>query len=185
MAKTMTVTGYKSYELNIRSAEDPRLPYIKYALKQRIIEFIVNGGEWILTSGQLGIELWACEVVLELKEHYDINYAIIPPFNNQELRWSEADQSLYQELIQAADYYALLYKDDYKGPYQFTAKNKWLIDKSDCSLILVDEEHPGSVRFYLEIAKQYNQENNYPIYYITAFDLNDLIRELQENEQSL
>ena len=43
MEKTMTVTGYKSYELNIRSANDERLPYIKHALKQRLIGFIENG----------------------------------------------------------------------------------------------------------------------------------------------
>ena len=179
----MTVTGYKSYELNIRSAEDERVPYIKYTLKQRMIDFLENGGEWILTSGQLGVELWACEVAIELKEQYDVKYAIIPPFNNQEKRWSEADQSLYQQLIQMADYQALLYQDDYKGPFQFTAKNNWLIEKSDSCLILVDDQNPGSVKYFMDAAQEYNSTNNYPINYITPFDLNDLIREIQENEQ--
>ncbi|HHU19479.1 MAG TPA: DUF1273 domain-containing protein [Bacilli bacterium] len=184
MEKTMAVTGYKSYELNIRSAKDERLPYIKHALKQRLIRFIENGGEWILTSGQLGIELWTCEIVDELKGEYPIKYAIIPPFNNQEKRWSEQDQELYHRLIPEADYYALLYKDDYKGPYQFTAKDSWLIEKSDCCLMLVDDQFPGSVKYFMERAINYSERNNYPIYYITPFDLNDMIRELQENNQT-
>lgn len=185
MEKTMTVTGYKSYELNIRSANDERLPYIKHALKQRLIGFIENGGEWILTSGQIGIELWTCEIVAELREEYDIKYAIIPPFNNQEQRWSEPDQELYHQLILEADYYALLYKDDYKGPQQFTAKDSWLIEKSDCCLMLVDDQFPSSVQYFLERARTYSESNNYPIYYLTPDDLNDTIRELQENDQRL
>ncbi|WP_440895698.1 SLOG family protein [Amphibacillus sp. Q70] len=182
MRKIMAVTGYKSYELNVRSANDQRLTYIKYALKQRIIAFIENGGEWIITSGQLGIELWACEIVDELKQDYDIKYAIIPPFNNQDKKWAEADQQLYQRLIHTADYYALLYKDDYKGPGQFTAKNQWLIEKSDCCLILVDDEYPGSVSYFLEQAKPYSEVNDYLIDYITSFDLNEVINEIQPND---
>jgi len=181
----MAVTGYKSYELNVRSAQDERLVYIKYALKQRLINFIENGGEWILTSGQLGVELWACEIAEELKKDYQIKYAIIPPFNNQDQKWSEEDREQYQRMIHSADFYALLYKEDYQGPYQFTAKNQWLVEKSDCALILVDLEHPGSVRFFLEHAKHYSETNNYPIEYITAFDLNDTIREIQENDLTL
>lgn len=184
MVKTMTVTGYKSYELNIRSREDQRLPYIKLALKQRLIDFLENGGEWILTSGQLGVELWACEIALELKEEYEIKYAIIPPFNHQEQRWSEEDQNLYHQLIQTADYYALLYQDDYKGPYQFKAKNNWLVEKSDSCLVLVDDQHPGSVKYFLENAQAYSTTNNYQINYITPYDLNDLIHEYQENDQT-
>lgn len=178
----MAVTGYKSFELSIRSAEDERVDYIKHAIRQRIIAFIENGGEWILTSGQLGVELWTCEIAEELKEDYPIKYAIIPPFNNQEQRWSESDQDKYQQMIHLADFYALLYKEDYKGPQQFQAKDQWLIDKSDCCLILVDTEHPGSVKYFLERVIKYSENNNYPIEYITAFDLNDTIREIQENQ---
>ncbi len=184
MEKTMVVTGYKAYEMNIRSAKDDRLPYIKKAIKDRLIGFIENGGEWVLTSGQIGIELWTCEVVLELKADYDIKYAIIPPFNQQEVRWQEQDQELYFHLVNEADYYALLYEDNYKGPYQFAARDSWLIEKSDCCLLVVDEEFPGSVGFFLDRAKKYRESNDYAIYYMTSDDLNDTIREMQENNQS-
>ncbi len=77
----------------------------------------------------MGVELWTAEVVLELKEIYDINLGMIPPFENQDNRWPEPIQFLYQDIMVQADFYKPLYKGDYKGPFQFKAMNKWLVEK--------------------------------------------------------
>lgn len=185
MEKVLTVTGYKSYELNINSAKDKKIIFIKEALKKQLIRFIENGGEWVLSSGQVGVELWVLEVVIQLKKQYPIKYAIIPPFDQQHKRWPEHDQALYEQLIKDADFYQLLYQGDYKGPHQFKMKNTWLITKSDASLILVDEDFPASVRYYLTEAKQAQANRDYPIYYITPFDLDEIIREWNENNDNL
>lgn len=137
--KILTVTGYKPMELNIFNEEDDRIKVIKYALEKRLIGFIEDGLEWVLISGQMGIELWTAEVVLELKDIYDINLGIFPPFENIASRWPEALQHKYEQLTLAADHYQPIYKGDYKGPFQFKAKDKWLVKKSDASLILMDE----------------------------------------------
>ena len=42
--------------------------------------------------------------------------------------------------------YAILqpiYQGPYKGPFQFKARYQWLIEKSDASLLLMDEENPA------------------------------------------
>lgn len=173
--KILTVSGYKPLELNIFVENDPRIDYLKKAIKKRLTNFIEDGLEWILLSGQMGVELWTAEVVLELKETYDIKFAIIPPFVNQEKRWPEIYQQKYQELIYVADFYQPIYKDEYKGPYQFRAKNLWFIDKTDGCLLLIDEQFPGSIRYFLEIAKS---NENYPIYVITPSDIDEVIEEI-------
>lgn len=185
MEKVLAVTGYKSYELNINKESDQKIQYIKEALKKQLIAFVENGGEWVLCSGQIGVELWAAEVVQELKEEHTIKYAIIPPFDQQDKRWSESDQHAYRRIIEDADFFELLYQGEYKAPYQFKAKNKWLLEKSDASLILVDEEYPGSVQYYLAEAKKVEANNPYSIYYITPFDLEDIVREWNENSEDL
>ncbi|WP_067836424.1 SLOG family protein [Amphibacillus sediminis] len=181
MGKVLAITGYKAAELNIRSNTDDRINYIKQALEQAILSFIENGTEWIVTSGQIGVELWACQVVNKLSSSYPIKYAVIPPFENQQKWWSEANQEAYQQIIDQAHYYALLYQGEYQGAYQFSAKNKWLLDKSDASLILVDEEFPGSVQYFLKEAKAYQKQSDYLIRYITPFDLEEIAREYQAN----
>ncbi|SDJ68134.1 SLOG family protein [Sediminibacillus albus] len=175
----LAVTGYKPMEMNIFKEDDPKIAYIKAAIQKKIIAFIEEGLEWVLISGQMGVELWTGEVIIELQEAYNIKLGIIPPFQNQESRWPEAIQHKYQELTSCADFFQPLYQSEYKGPFQFKAKNKWLVEKSNGCLILLDSEYPGSCRFYHEEAQLANQSNGYPIYLITPMDLDDVVQELQ------
>ncbi len=174
--KTLTVTGYKPMELGIFKEDDQRINFIKAAIKKRLVGFIEEGLEWVLVSGQMGVELWTVEVVLDLKESYDIQIAIMPPFENQESRWPEPLQEKYQELTMVADFYKPIYLGDYKGAFQFKAKNMWLVDKSEACLLLMDDEHPGSNRFFHEAAQAVK---DYPIYVITPYDLDDAVEELR------
>lgn len=178
MQKLM-VTGYKPMEINIFKNNDPRINFLKAAIRKKLIEFIEEGLEWVLISGQFGVELWAGEVVLDLKSEYDIKLAIFPPFENQDSRWPDDTKELYQQLIMEADFYRPIYWGEYKGPYQFKAKNTWLINKSDACLILMDEEFPGSNRFIYEETKKVA---HYPVFFITPADLNDVVTEMQMDQ---
>src|SRR5699024_1331050 len=126
-----------------------------------------------------GIEMWAAEVVLELKETYEIQLGIFPPFENQASRWPEALQHKYEELKLNADHFQPLYKGDYRGAFQFKAKDKWFVEKSDASLILMDQEFPGSTVYYHSVAEE---DGNHPIYYITPLDLEDTVEVMQMAE---
>lgn len=174
--RILTVTGCKPMELSIFNEADPRIVFVKKALEKRLIGFIEEGLEWVLISGQTGVEMWTAEVVLELKEMYDIKVGIIPPFENQESRWPEALKHKYKELIFVADFCKPIFKGDYKGAYQFQAKDGWLVDKSDAALILMDEENPGSAGYFHDVAKE---AEGYPIYMITPSDIEDMVEELR------
>ncbi len=119
--------------------------------------------------------------MLDLSADYDIKLGIIPPFEGQESRWPEAIKQTYLELTAAADFYQPLYKGEYKGAYQFKARDKWLIAKSDACLILMDEEHQGSTKFFHLEAKQ---TADYPIFTITPEDLEDIVEEIQMQDPS-
>lgn len=174
--KILTVTGYKPMELNIFKEDDPRIEFIKRALQKRLIAFAEDGLEWVLISGQMGVEMWAAEVVLDLQESWDLKVAIFPPFENQESRWPEQIQEKYQTLLAAADFYKPIYQGDYKGAYQFKAKNMWLVDKSDGCLLLMDEEFPGSTKFFHQASEA---ANDYPITYITPADIDETVEEMR------
>lgn len=163
-------------ELNIFNESDERIKFIKLALKQRITSFIEEGLEWVLISGQMGIEMWTAEVVFELKETYDIQLGVFPPFENLASRWPEPLQHKYELIAQQADYFEPLFKGDYRGPFQFKAKDKWFVEKSDASLILMDQEYPESTVYYHRIAEE---ADNHSIYYITPLDLQDIVDTMQ------
>lgn len=174
--KILTVTGYKPMELNIFNESDERIKFIKYVLKQRLTSFIEDGLEWVLISGQMGVEMWTAEVVLDLKETYDIQLGVFPPFENLASRWPEPLQLKYEELQITADFFKPLYQGDYRGPFQFKAKDKWFVEKSDGSLILMDQEYPGSTIYYHSVAEE---DDNHPIYYITPLDLDDAVEAMR------
>ena len=177
--KTIVVSGYKSTELGIFKENDPRVAFIKAAIEKRLISFIEEGLEWVIITGQLGVEMWTAEVVLDLKDNYDINIAMIPPFENQENRWPDPLKEKYQELTFIVDFFQPLYKGEYKGPYQFQAKNKWLVDKSDGCLLLMDEDNQGSNKYLYDIAKV---KEGYQVYLITPIDLEDIVEEIRMND---
>src|SRR5690625_230311 len=172
--KIIAVTGYKPMELNLFKPDDPRIKYIKAAIKKRLIAFIEEGFEWVLTSGKMGCEIWTAEVVQELPEMYAIKLGIIPPFENQESRWPDPLKQVNQELITTTYFSRPLHKGRSKATYQFKASNTWLIDKSAACLILMDEEFQGSTRFFYNEAKQTPE---YPVYFITPSDLDDVVEE--------
>lgn len=122
--EVLAVTGYKPMELNIFNENDERIKFIKYALTQRLISFIEEGFEWVLISGQSGVEMWTAEVVLDLKEIYHIKLGVFPPFENQVSRWPEYLQHKYEELAFKADHFQPLFAGDYRGTFQFKAKDK-------------------------------------------------------------
>lgn len=85
MIKTLYVTGYRPHELGIFNDKHPGVAIIKKAIEDQLRALLNNGLEWVVISGQLGVELWTAEVVIELKKDYpNLKYSIITPFLNHE-----------------------------------------------------------------------------------------------------
>lgn len=174
--KRMAVTGYKSHELGIFSEKDERVTYIKEAIRQRLVAFLEEGGEWVLLSCQPGVEFWTAEVVIELKQEYSVSLAILPPFEGVEERWPEHIQLAYQEILSEADFFKAIYKGGYKGPFQFKAKDRFIVEHTDKALVLYDEETPGTPKFFLEFARV---ADDYEVEWITPEDLQEAVEDMQ------
>ena len=48
MVKTVYVTGYKSFELNIFKDDAPEVHYLKQFIKHKIEQLLDEGLEWVL-----------------------------------------------------------------------------------------------------------------------------------------
>ncbi|MED4163535.1 DUF1273 domain-containing protein [Halalkalibacterium halodurans] len=181
--KVITLTGYKAHELGIFSHNHRGITYIKKAFEQQILALIEEGVEWFLISGQLGVELWAAEVVIKLKQtHPHIQLAVLTPFLEQESQWQEASRKKYHDILEAADFVDSITKRPYEGPAQLRLKNEYLVQKSDGLLVLYDEDKPGSSSYYLEVAKKRQQQEPYDIRLITPHDLEWIAQEDEMND---
>jgi len=54
--KRLVVTGYKQHELGIFKEDHPAIGFIKKALETQLVALLDEGLEWVIVSGQLGVE---------------------------------------------------------------------------------------------------------------------------------
>lgn len=185
MIKRLVITGYKQHEIGVFDDKHPGVGYIKKALENHLIQLIEDGLEWVILSGQLGVETWAAELVIELKETYpELKYAIITPFLEQEKNWNDTKKEKYQMICAKADFHTSVTKKPYEGASQFIEKNKFIIRNSDGLLIIYDEENEGSPKFMKELALKYAERQDYHIISISADDLQMIAEEEQQNNWS-
>ncbi|WP_283264318.1 SLOG family protein, partial [Streptococcus dysgalactiae] len=69
------ITGYQSFELGIFSSKDQRISIIKTAIRKDLINYLEEGVDWFIFTGNLGFEQWALEVVNDLKTEYPLQVA--------------------------------------------------------------------------------------------------------------
>lgn len=178
--KRLAITGYKQHELGIFDEKHPGIRIIKKAIENRLLSFLDEGLEWVLVSGQLGVETWAAEVVLALQqEHPNLQLAVMPPFLEQEKNWNEQKQEQYHAIVGQADFYKPLTNRPYEAPWQFIEKDKFFLRNSDGMLLVYDEENEGSPKFVKRLAEQFAEKTNYEVFPITADDLQVVAEEEQ------
>ena len=68
MGKVVFITGYKAHELGIFDQKHEGIKYIKKAVLNRLITLLEEGMEWVLITGQPGVELWSAQVVFDLQK---------------------------------------------------------------------------------------------------------------------
>ncbi|MBX8936711.1 DUF1273 domain-containing protein [Enterococcus gilvus] len=166
------VTGYQSYELGIFNEKDPRVQVIKNVLKRELTALIENGLEWVMISGSLGTEIWAGQIINELKQDYpEIKLAIIFPFEGFGSNWKEHNQLLLSELVQTADYVDSVSHQPYQNPGQFKNHVSFLLQHTDAALVVYDTEYPGKSKFFLADVEKFQEKNSYELLTITMDDL--------------
>lgn len=180
MYKSIYVTGYKPYELNIFKEDAKEVYYLKAFIKQKLISYLEEGLEWILIQGQLGIEMWTASCVIELKETYpDLKLGIIAPFQNHTSKWREAQQIQYQSIAAEADYINAVYHTDYEGPHQFQAADQFMLEHTDMTILIYDEEQEASPKFFKKKLVDFMAQTNYTCDVVTFDEITSFIDELQ------
>ncbi|GAE30527.1 DUF1273 domain-containing protein [Halalkalibacter hemicellulosilyticus] len=178
--KVVAISGYKAHELGIFDSNHVAITYIKKAIENRLRPLCEQGLEWVIISGQLGVELWSAEVVFSLKQEYkDLRLAVLTPYLEQESRWKEETQQYYQSILDRADFNDSISKRPYDNPIQLKQKNEFILSKADGIILFYDEENPGSPRFMFELAKEMTDHGDVELIQITAMDMNELIQEEQ------
>ncbi|MGM9929414.1 MAG: DUF1273 domain-containing protein [Bacillus sp. (in: firmicutes)] len=183
MLKVLAITGYKNFELGIFKNDSKEADYIKRAIQKQLTYLVDEGLEWVIITGQLGVELWAGEATIKLRGKYShLKLAVMTPFLYQENNWNDQNKQYYEYICSQADFVETLSKQPYVSPIQFKNRDQFLLNKCDGMLIVYDEERDGSPRYMWKQVKQYQERHDFICLQLNFYDLQQFIEdELSEH----
>lgn len=183
MIKSLYVSGYRPHELGIFNEKHPGIAIIKKAIENELRALIDDGLEWVVISGQQGVETWTAEVVIQLKKEFpQLKYSIITPFLDIEKNWNEQKQEKFFYIQSQADFVTSVTKKPYEAPWQFIEKDKFIIQNTDALLLVYDEDHEGSPKYVKRLAEKYMEQYDYILHTITSYDLQVIAEEIQRGD---
>ncbi len=116
-------TGHRPEKLDISESE------VKFALFQEIMKSIENGFYVFISGMARGVDMWAAEIILDLKEKYlGIKLIAAVPFRGFEHNWSQESQTQYNEILSKADYVRYICPQFSYRSYQI--RNEWMVNHS-------------------------------------------------------
>lgn len=102
---------------------------VKALLEKAIIQAVEDGFLTFISGMARGVDIWASEIVLDLREeNSDIHLICTPPYEGFEKRWSLSEQRLYNTILENADYVKFVSEHYYKACFQ--VRNIYMVDHS-------------------------------------------------------
>lgn len=148
--KTCCFTGHRPEKLAQTEAE------IKVWLTERIRDAVRDGYAVFISGMARGVDLWAAECVLSLREtDGGIRLICASPCEGFETRWSQKWQELYHEIIVGAD--ETVFISPRYDLSCFQKRNEWMVDHSS-RLIAVYNGAPGGTRNTVDYARRQGLE---------------------------
>lgn len=123
---------------------------IKAALKKEIRTAIIEGYTVFISGMARGVDLWAAELVLELRERGEaVRLICAVPYPGFERRWEQTWQEKYRNVMEKADLVRTICPGYSKSCFQ--VRNRWMVDHSS-RVIAVYNGTGGGTRNTLEYA---------------------------------
>lgn len=121
--QTVCFTGHRPEKLRRSESE------IKSDLHEAVLQAIRCGKNIFVSGMARGVDIWAAEFVLELKEKgTPIKLVCACPYNGFELNWAQDWKTRYRRVLSKADYVCFLHKKYNPACFQF--RNEWMVDRS-------------------------------------------------------
>ena len=136
---------------------DPGCILLKETLAKQIRRLVDSGvKEWLSGMAQ-GMDLWAAEIVLDLKKKNPaLHLHCILPCEGQEREWPASEQERYHFILRQAD--EVIYVDQEYHDGCMLERNRYLVDHSSVLLAVYNGTHRSGTGMTVRYAKQLGRE---------------------------
>lgn len=123
-------------------------------LKKEIRTAIADGFQTFISGMARGVDLWAAEIVLALRdEGAAVRLICASPYRGFESRWGRDWQERYRLVMERADLVRFICPAYSRDCFQ--RRNEWMVDHS-ARVIAVYNGEPGGTRNTVEYAQWHN-----------------------------
>ncbi len=130
-------TGHRPQKLRRSERE------IKIELERAIRDAIANGYSTFITGMAYGVDIWAGEIVIRLREaNPELHLIAAVPFPDFYARWSNEWKRQYSALLERADLVKTICPSYNAGAYQ--RRNEWMVDHSAQVIAVFNGEKSGT-----------------------------------------
>lgn len=142
--KTVCFSGHRPEKLPGKGDENrEETAFIKKLLADKISQCIRNGYTRFFSGTARGIDLWAAEEVIRMREASPgITLVCVKPFENQGIDFPADDRQLYEKIISLADSVVCTSAQYKKNCYSI--RNRYMVDNSDLLIAFVKSYRSGT-----------------------------------------
>lgn len=133
LPKFCTISGFQITGEDIRTENQ-----VKLMLGKEIIDLYQQGYQNFVCNCELGVALWAAEMVIELSLTLSIRLNIAVPHELQAKNWSDFWREIYYKVHEKADVVIFVNKQYRDGCYEEC--DRFMIDHSDMLLWIGNSE---------------------------------------------
>lgn len=113
-------------------------------LEEQIKAAVVDGFTDFVTGMQRGVDLWAAEIVLKLREYNPkLRLFSACAFPGMETKWEKSWQERYEKVLKSADGYCYVSKRP--GRKAFYDRNEWMVGHSSRLIAVYTGAHGGTL----------------------------------------
>lgn len=141
----VSFTGYRPEKLPFFGEDDPLCVDLKKRLNDQIRSLIKNGAEDFFSGMALGVDTWAAEAVLQLKDEFpQIRLNAVIPCPEQSDKWSVENRCRYNSILEQCSKKITISPQYSRGC--MLKRNKALVELCDVLVAVFDGIKGGTMQ---------------------------------------
>lgn len=116
---------------------------IKKGLEKEIRQAIADGQSVFITGMARGVDIWAAEIVLKLRDAgQPVKLMCACPYNGFEQGWHQGWQEQYRTILEAADFVKYICPSYSRACFQI--RNEWMVNHASRVIAVFHGENSGT-----------------------------------------
>lgn len=163
--KSCAITGHRPTRFKWKYKEnDTRCKRLKRVMREQLVLLYEKGVRRFYVGGALGVDQWAGEILLRLKEqpeYGDIELVVALPFEDHDADWDARSRSRLRFLMDHSAETVTVGTPAESAAICYKKRNYYMVDHTDCLLAVYDNNR--SIRSGTGMTVNYAKKKGLPI----------------------